>query len=644
MLLVFWLLAALVQAQPRMAALSDLQPRWSELSTPCPKPDQLGASFSALTDPQRDAASEAGMEALRQNLGETMNEAIAAIEQQLRELPQNDPLRPQLEQALRQLKAEQRQAQAAAPQAAQRAASLTQAAAVANLRKALNAVSGPGSVRLMETQPEYKDAATASRNAALAAVMGKPQLALGLMLRAHQLEPRNPGYLLNLAGLANYYGLFAEALAVITAAERLNPPPSLRPLLLNNKGHALLRLRRLSEAETALRAAAQADPNLQEARTNLAYTLGAQNKCAEAVQMGLRAWWRGDFTPPQELRVRPLSEAFAVVAGAPALPASSFITPSQTTGAREALTVLSNEIEARRPKLEEFQAATGAQNRRSVEIRSERRVGAVKGRFVVSLAEAQLAAVRLNNLNDYAVRQGRAVEETTTALRRRLSELNAQFGSSSSCANAAAWREAALPSFQAVDAAIRVAYLEAWRSSATLASRFSEPTFRVTAALRLRGLYHEASKKIYENMQEYLGRLDSARGGEDCGGQSAAIVGPLATPQVPAACVPTAALATPPRGLRLALSCDRTEFNFANPPWMDRYQILRDSLSPLVRSPINAYLSVFVPGGFVLLSPDAASLDAGVTAPGGNRNWSLVWNVGSGSVGFASSEPPFGLK
>ncbi|GEM82912.1 hypothetical protein [Meiothermus hypogaeus] len=72
------------------------------------------------------------------------------------------------------------------------------ALALANLRRALNAAAGPGSLRLMETQPEYKDAATASRNAALAAVIGEPQLALGLLLRAQQLEPRNPAHLVNL--------------------------------------------------------------------------------------------------------------------------------------------------------------------------------------------------------------------------------------------------------------------------------------------------------------------------------------------------------------------------------------------------------------------------------------------------------------
>jgi tetratricopeptide (TPR) repeat protein len=622
-----------------MAALSDLQVR--QVGLECPKPDQLGTSFSGLTNPERDVQTEAGRDALMQNMAGPMAEAIAAIEQQLKELPAGDPSRPQLEDALKQLKAQQ-----AAPQAP-RPPSLTQAAALANLRKALTAVSGPGSVRLMETQPEYREAGNASRSAVLAAVMGKPQLALGLLLRAQALEPRNPAHLVNLAGIANYYGLFAEALALTTAAERLNPPAALRPLLLNNKGHALMRLRRLPEAEAALRAAAQADPNLQEARVNLAYTLGAQNKCAEAGAWAHRAWWRHNLVGAENLgrvRARPLTEAFTPVTAAPTLPALIFVQPGQTAGASEALEALRQEIEARRPKLEEFQAAGRAQSRRQVEIASERRVGAVKAKFVTFLADALNSATRLNDLNDYALAQGAALEAAQASLDRTVSELNARYGANPSCASATAWREAALPAFQTADRALRTLYAEAWRASATLATRFSEPTYRATAALRLRGLYYGAAQKVYENGRMYLLGLELARGSENCGGGSAAIVGALASPQVPPTCTPTAPPAVPARGWRLALSCDRTDFNFANPPWMNRYQILRDSLSPLVFSQLDSRLAVFVPGGFVHLTSEAAVMDAGLVAPGGNRDWSFVWNAGSGSVGFASSEPQFGVK
>lgn len=91
--------------------------------------------------------------------------------------------------------------------------------------------------------------------------------------------------------------------------------------------------------------------------------------------------------------------------------------------------------------------------------------------------------------------------------------------------------EAARPAFQAADAALRNLYTAAWRNSATLAARFSQPTYRAAALLRLHGLYYAASQKVYENAQQYLSGLESARGSEDCASASAEIIGPLATPQ-----------------------------------------------------------------------------------------------------------------
>lgn len=640
--LFFWLLAALAQAQaPRMAALSDLQ---INIGAQCPKPDSLGTSFSALTNPDRDVETRGGQAALGQNIMAGLDESIRELEEELRDLEADDPSRPMLQQQLRMLQAQRQQLQRVAPSSSGTQPVPTQAAALANLKRALNAASGPGSVRLLETQPEYREAGNASRTAALAAVMGKPQLALGLLLRAQALEPRNPAHLVNLAGLANYYGLFAEALALITAAERLNPPAALRPLLLNNKGHALMRLRRLPEAEAALRAAAQADPNLQEARVNLAYTLGAQNKCAEAEVWARRAWWRHSLPGAENLETRPLAEAFSIVPTVPALPSLDFVPPGQTKGAREALVALFQEITNRRPKLEEFQAALAAQGRRRVEIASERRVGAIKAKFVTFLENALNSAASLSDQNSYAPAQGRALKAAQATLDRTVSELGTRFGANLGCAGATAWREAALPAFQAADRALRALYAEAWRASATLATRFSEPTYRAVALLRLRILYYQAAEQVYMNGVRYVTNLELVQGLEDCVGGSANVIGSLATPQLPAACTPAATPATPPKGWRLALSCDRTDFNFANPPWMDRYQILRDSLSPVVFSQLDARLTVFVPGGFVRLDAEGALMDAGLLVPSGNRHWSFVWNASSGSVGFASSEPQFGVK
>jgi hypothetical protein len=77
---------------------------------------------------------------------------------------------------------------------------------------------------------------------------------------------------------------------------------------------------------------------------------------------------------------------------------------------------------------------------------------------------------------------------------------------------------------------------------------------------------------------------------------------------------------------------------------MDRFQILRDSDSPLTESQLDLRLAVFVPGGFVRLTDEAVVMDAGLSAPGNNRNWSFSWNASSGGVGLASSETQFGAK
>ena len=641
-------LASLALAQPpRMAALSDLQKQWGDSGSACPKPDSLGVNYSALTDPDRDLQTQAGQAALGQNISDSLSEVIADTEEQLRELPKDDPSRAQLEKLLEGLRTQQRQTQQTAPQAPQ-SAGLTLPNTLAKLRRALGVVSGPGSVRLMEGAAEYREAGNASRTAALASVIGKPQLSLGLLLRAQALEPRNPAHLVNLAGLSNYYGLFAEALTLVTAAERLSPPAALRPLLLNNKGHALLRLRRLSEAETTLRAAAQADPNLQEARVNLAFALGAQNKCSEAKVWAHRAVWRHNLSGAENVqtsRARPLGEAFAVAtAAAPALPSLTLIAPDQTTDALTGLFAQLEQVTAKQPTYNEMTSAFAASTRRSVEIRSESRVGRIKAKFVDLLAEAQSVATNLDDDNDYAPAQGRALEVAKAALKRRLEELGARFFSSPSCANAALWREAALPSFQAVDSALRAVYAAAWRSSVTLTSRFSDPAYRNVAVLNLRSLYYNAVREIHANAQTYLSNLSAASGFAVCGAGSKAMIGPLATPSIPAACTSSAAPATPARGWRLALSCDRTEFNFANPTWMDRFSILRDSDSPLTESQLDSRLTVFVPGGFVRLTKEAVVIDAGLTAPGGNRNWSFVWNASAGGAGLASSESESGLN
>ena len=322
----------------------------------------------------------------------------------------------------------------------------------------------------------------------------------------------------------------------------------------------------------------------------------------------------------------------------------TLIAPDQTADALTGLFKQLEQVTAKQPTFNEITSALAVSNRRSVEIRSERRVGRIKAKFVDSLANTQSAATRLSDGNDYAPAEGRALEETKANLKRRMEELGTRFFSSPSCANAAAWREAALPNFQAVDSALRVLYSVAWRSSATLTSRFSEPAYRNVAVLNLRSLYYNAVREIFSNAQTYLSNLSAASGYAVCGAGNTPMIGALATPPIPAACTSSAAPATPAKGWRLALSCDRTDFNFANPTWMDRYQILRDSDSPLTDSQLDSRLTVFVPGGFVRLTDEAVVTDAGLTGPGGNRNWSFVWSASSGGAGLASSESESGLR
>lgn len=182
-----WLLAALAQAQaqpPRMAALSDLQ---INIGAQCPKPDSLGTSFSALTNPDRDVETRGGQAALGQNIMAGLDESIGELEEELRDLEADDPSRPMLQQQLRMLQAQRQQLQRVAPPSSGTQPVPTQAAALANLKRALNAASGPGSVRLMETQPEYRDAGGGDGQTAT----GPGVAAAGAGLRATQ--PRASG-------------------------------------------------------------------------------------------------------------------------------------------------------------------------------------------------------------------------------------------------------------------------------------------------------------------------------------------------------------------------------------------------------------------------------------------------------------------
>ncbi|GGJ27534.1 hypothetical protein [Deinococcus roseus] len=165
--------------------------------------------------------------------------------------------------------------------------------AIGMLQAALEGSLSPEAFTVLKAMPEYQSAQKAISMVPVALASGKPLAAMALLLRAHELEPQNPSHLVNLSGLANFYGFWYESLALLDAAKVLQDatlaPWSLnkQALLLNNQGHALLGINKPAQAEVVLRQAVQLEPLLPEAKRNLAQALGEQGKCEEAAR-----WYR----------------------------------------------------------------------------------------------------------------------------------------------------------------------------------------------------------------------------------------------------------------------------------------------------------------------------------------------------------------
>ena len=104
---------------------------------------------------------------------------------------------------------------------------------------------------------------------------GKPWAAIDAALRVHQLDPRNAGPLISLAGLVTAQGMAQEGLAMLDAAGKLKtkgPAPmgiDYGAVASNNRGYALLLLGHPKQAIGYLRTAEQKAPLLSEARINL---------------------------------------------------------------------------------------------------------------------------------------------------------------------------------------------------------------------------------------------------------------------------------------------------------------------------------------------------------------------------------------
>jgi len=165
-------------------------------------------------------------------------------------------------------------------------ATLSYPQALGNLKAALEGSVSPQAMQALEASELAKDPAAASRIAAIAMGAQKPLATVAYSIKAHEDAPGEPQWLSNLSAVANYYGLHREALAFAQKAETLPKklPPLQQGILLNNKGYALNALGRPQEAQAALEEAIRLAPDLPEAYTNLAYSLGAQDKCDGAVR------------------------------------------------------------------------------------------------------------------------------------------------------------------------------------------------------------------------------------------------------------------------------------------------------------------------------------------------------------------------
>lgn len=139
----------------------------------------------------------------------------------------------------------------------------------------------PAGVRRFNRSPYAQSHAKAEVGSAIALAADQPGAALAASLRAVQLRPSNPRYLLNASTLLTRLGDARGAMALVNRARRL-PEPARSPLGLNHQaqlalaaGNAYLIAGRYMRAIRALQRAVH-DPLLAEARMSLSIA----HKCA----------------------------------------------------------------------------------------------------------------------------------------------------------------------------------------------------------------------------------------------------------------------------------------------------------------------------------------------------------------------------
>ena len=149
---------------------------------------------------------------------------------------------------------------------------------------------GAAAVTRLEDSADTDGADRAAQTAAGAAMAGAPLAALVALLDAHRQSPKDPNHLMTAAGVLNTFGKGREAVALAKAAQKMSKAPYStmgidgKAMLLNNLGQGLTLMKRYAAAEDSLRTATSREPELTEARLNLAIAQACQNKMKPAAK------------------------------------------------------------------------------------------------------------------------------------------------------------------------------------------------------------------------------------------------------------------------------------------------------------------------------------------------------------------------
>ncbi len=452
-------------------------------------------------------------------------------------------------------------------------ASLTLAQALKNLDGFLRDSESEQALKALDAAPEARNPQRAAQLAMIAMADRRPGAAMALLLKAHRTAPDDPTHLSNLAGIANTAGQYAEALALVTAAEVMKKAPSApagldgRAVLLNNKGDALLGLARAKEAEAALTESLRLQPDFAEASTNLAYALGDQGKCQEAIRALRTGGFRKKPKDPDAVRL-PLDQALDISRGKPGVLPSIPLprTPEEAVDNHQrmldrAMSTMA-ETQAIGAKLGDAEGAVKAR-------REAWRKRDVSGRLTAERATLLKGAVQdFTRLGKYQYKYDAEIDQLNRSYldareallaayrkaNRESSEALDQVAKSyssqaKSCRGAACQAvEAAMrseqcnvargfggkvrPAAREFDRALHVFFRESYRRASTAASYYSDPAYQNWAKLRLQeyhyGAYYELLEDLHKNFAGPFAQYGQACTAKEQGGKYGEETSPLA--------------------------------------------------------------------------------------------------------------------